>query len=111
MLQTIWKAKCRALSSSHRAIKIHNNKNINELLHKEFKALKSDTKTQSTQMVNVCMRKRWGASRLQKKEPLARVEVQKICVCVFFFYLIWVRQIKSLLLIGVTVRWQQKEMR
>lgn len=87
MLQTIWKAKCRALSSSHRAIKIHNNKNINELLHKEFKALKSDTKTQSTQMVNFCMRKRWGASRLQKK-PLARVvvEVQKMCVCVFFLF-------------------------
>lgn len=88
MLQTIWKAKCRALSSSHRAIKIHNNKYINELLHKEFKALKSDTKTQSTQMVNFCMRKRWGASRLQKKTVGAGGGggTKNVCVCVFFLF-------------------------
>lgn len=88
MWQTIW-GQAQSVRTIIRgtlcAIKIRermkakNEQQRQKLLHKEFKTLKSDTKTQSTytQMANVCI-------KMGSKKENERKKKKYVCVCVIF---------------------------
>lgn len=64
-MRTIWEGGGNQMTNTSTSSPSYNQKTqrSKKLLHKEFKALKSDTKTHSTQMADFCMeiRKIYGA--------------------------------------------------